>query len=484
MKSLLLKPRWVEGESWPGYLLRLAEVNQLTSGLHSLANLTLHPTPEMLSSPPTQVLWALGFGWLDVPCANSSPAGWHNLAPFRAGRSRWTSFCPACFREAGGEYQLAIGDLPLQLSCPKHGCALVRNCPACREPITVSRFRVAQCDCGQLFSRVKSEPLMGQHQILQKLLQLNRTSLAEVPTFAAAGLEDVAAVQLVQYLAHASGPGWKGSSRKTRIYDAWATSEQLEAASSWFTDWPTSFEERYSRLMLDRRARGERPLCNAIRTIRSFPALAKVVDSLIARRRQSPRPKKIHAPPREYLTLKELMSATGVHYDTIQGWIASGRLGTVEILPRGAQSHYKIPRELGMSAVRFIKATASVSEMAAEVGLTTSALHTLVQCGYVDAAAVAKSTYTARVKPQQIHRMTRDILAMARGQPRRPLATCTLSDALVRARRVGKRAPGELVAAVRSGSLEVHKTDKSDTTLASVSITRDNLSRWFRTRRE
>lgn len=150
---LLLRPQPKQGESWPGYLVRVANANCLPS-LLSLANIAdLHSVGELLRSDPRETLRLLGIG-------TTTESAW---APYirpkslinRSGRKglqpqRWTSpVCPYCLAADGDEPHIrSHWDWAMQTHCPVHKVLLVECCSSCNQLIDLRRPRVDFCVCG------------------------------------------------------------------------------------------------------------------------------------------------------------------------------------------------------------------------------------------------------------------------------------------------------------------------------------------------
>jgi len=59
---------------------------------------------------------------------------------------RWPRLCPACLRER--PIWWAVWDLGLVAACPRHGCVLLNQCPACQRKTGWERPAVYKCRCG------------------------------------------------------------------------------------------------------------------------------------------------------------------------------------------------------------------------------------------------------------------------------------------------------------------------------------------------
>jgi len=69
---------------------------------------------------------------------------------------RWPRLCPGCLRER--PIWWAVWDLGLVAACPRHGCVLLNQCPACQRKTGWERPAVYKCRCGFDFREVSPEP--------------------------------------------------------------------------------------------------------------------------------------------------------------------------------------------------------------------------------------------------------------------------------------------------------------------------------------
>ncbi len=171
------------GESLPGYILRLTELNYYDrpSRITSLAGVPIATTtPSFMTTPGDLTLLAT---LSDVPVEElqrrTYPAVQRHKMPFRVvsffghpvSHSVITydsaKICPACLQEIGCCH--AVWDLLPVTTCPVHTCLLLRHCPGCRKRISWKRTKLCVCDCGFDW-RNSAVSLIDQREI--KLAQL------------------------------------------------------------------------------------------------------------------------------------------------------------------------------------------------------------------------------------------------------------------------------------------------------------------------
>ena len=150
---LLVTPSCKEGESYPGYLLRMANDNGY-DGLCRLANiLHLDRRHGRLATVDTsQLMRLLGISAKAFP---PKPQESRAIEKLDGSKKRsilhygWpmnVAWCPICLAE--DEYWRADWDSPLALVCTKHACLLARKCGGCAKPVTILRPSLLQCRCG------------------------------------------------------------------------------------------------------------------------------------------------------------------------------------------------------------------------------------------------------------------------------------------------------------------------------------------------
>ncbi len=160
-KRLLLRARPLPHESFLGFILRLAELNDCDS--------------------PTWITQEAGLGYVGRKCAATShkpinlsalsnltdvnlaeleslryPVDIKSVSTFRrlffgfpvpqyVIRPKHPKVCPRCLLEF--PYIHKVWEFALVTTCPVHKCLLLDNCPSCGERITWARNKVAVCQC-------------------------------------------------------------------------------------------------------------------------------------------------------------------------------------------------------------------------------------------------------------------------------------------------------------------------------------------------
>lgn len=473
--KLLLKPRWMPGESWPGYLLRLAEANQLGRLAGLGAGLNLRPN-ELLMADPASILDTMGVDAQGLPPADPPVPGWMRTIPFRAGRSGFTSWCSLCLRDDSTPHFRALWDLPLQLTCEVHECQLERVCPSCGQDLTVLRKRLLYCDCGRQLATVPPRATSSSVKRMQQIFTRGRAA-SDARSFAAATNEELLGVQLLRWLAQRSEVSLQRPKRM-RMTHAWLKGEELARVIPWFEDWPHEFERRYANLdssrVVGRGKRSFRSVC------RIFSELDSAIANLKARSRRMRRPKRSNSSRTEFVGIRRAMELTGMHYEVIRRWIDQGLLGEVKIQRlRSGQHLYEIPAEAVSQAAALTHKTDHLRHLAGQVGLSTSALNKLVGDGLLRSISLQKSSYTARLQATEVFELTRKLRSSARGPVRTAKEIWSLSRAIELAHRRGRGAVRALIAAISEGRIDLHLMDPLDIGLASASVKKIEFRDWL-----
>lgn len=142
MDRLLLRPRPEYGESWPGYLCRLADCNAL-SGVAGLVRVLNVSKGALLCGQLANGKTSFA---LNVP----DPAKGALISSLVIGRSWRTRVCPVCM-DCENPIAQAHWDGPLTLRCTQHRCMLVDRCDSCKAPVRHDRPALDSCECGKPF---------------------------------------------------------------------------------------------------------------------------------------------------------------------------------------------------------------------------------------------------------------------------------------------------------------------------------------------
>lgn len=147
---LICRPMPLDGESWPDYVIRLAEENCIKGGLRAMAYLAGMYVNQLLIAAPSEVLLRFGIILseiyqehpLDVPMDRKLTL----LVTY--GRCNKTRLCPLCLAADDIPFIRAEWGMPMSIACPHHRTLLIDKCQLCGERLDVFRPGLLQCHCG------------------------------------------------------------------------------------------------------------------------------------------------------------------------------------------------------------------------------------------------------------------------------------------------------------------------------------------------
>lgn len=443
--SLLLRPRWREGESWDGYLLRVANANEMP-GIWSLARLLGIQVGELLVHRPAQILEALGFRLDSVPqmrtCEERRQAsrGGHGST----GRSRrsvlphgrqWeAAYCPLCLASDEVPHFRAIWSRPLELGCRIHRIALLHRCSACGKSQRADRAELLFCQCG---AKLAEQPLFAIDPAWMSIAPafgLERRSNDE-ETFQPTPPREAVAASVVERLAlyeRQAAP----DSRKVRVGFKLSL-EDVQAAVAWFHDWPAQFEHRYRQALLaGRMVQNERRTCYIqSKSLSSpmFPAVNEVVRRVCSDSGLRPRTV-MQKTLTDYLSIPDqsvpsAMKILGMSRAQVWWLAGNGSLPGSKQLSSNAMS---IPTESVLDLLTVISATEDCDVAADRRGFRRSAMRQLLRTGLIPALVISEYS-TSRVFPQVWDEFADYLLAVATPLPSELAASAVAIDAVIAA---------------------------------------------------
>jgi hypothetical protein len=106
---LLIRPQPETGESWPGYLLRIADLNHLNQGLAHFAKLLGITPAALIGSEPATVLGALGLSTTRSDLGRFAKKGTGNYPLRNSLRAHSARVCPQCLEEMSNKHIGKLG---------------------------------------------------------------------------------------------------------------------------------------------------------------------------------------------------------------------------------------------------------------------------------------------------------------------------------------------------------------------------------------
>jgi hypothetical protein len=486
---LLIRPQPEPGESWPGYLLRVAALNHLNNGLAHFAKVLGVSHLALIGSEPDIVLGRLGFASLKRDQEQLVKHG-KGIRPLRNSlRASSARFCPKCIQEMHNKHLLARWDRAFQFKCEKHEVLLVDRCPTCSRPITHLRRSLLACDCGTSFLRMPSPISTMDFVAVYRILELQEIYVSTARTFESSTPADLAALIFCKRLELLSQPKMHDSSKRNfgRVSELFFRFEELVKIHDIFTRWPLNFH-----LYLERHqeAFNESPSPLLLSPPLSAAGLLRPVRAAIAERafhvHRSLKPKRrsaalIQSSIDESVGIKYLIQSAGCSYDTARYWLDTGRLGPYEAnrLPNGT-IRYRIAKDKVQKAIQISRSVSSVKEMALVLGTTNDTIRLFVRAGAIHAIPFGRASYNFRVQPAEVVEYANKLLKCAR------LSTSLEKDYVVFSRAIRPflrrkvRRLQNFLGAILGGQIPVRKVQRYVVCIDELLIDQSALRRWER----
>ena len=247
---MLIQPRPEEGESWPGYLLRIAEQNHMTNGLQSFAQ-RLGVIPQTLvASQPEVVMGALGIKHVEqTPGVFAQSGSGRNLMK-ESGRTFLCRVCPLCLNEMWPRYIKASWERAFEFICDRHHLLLVDRCPKCGRSISYLRKHFLACDCGMSYLSLPLQKVPKDFVSYYKVLDLADVYAKPAKTFEASSVLETHAVMFCRRLQsmRETIASVKKQKRPSQFYNVFMSYADFQGIEDIFEQWPQglhAFLERH-----------------------------------------------------------------------------------------------------------------------------------------------------------------------------------------------------------------------------------------------
>lgn len=476
--KLLLRPRPISGESWPGYLLRLAETNSF-GGAAKLAKGLGKTVYGLFTSPPEEILSVLQIE-PPVDAAQPLPVAFP-WAPslFSSGRPLNSKVCTMCLPVMDIPHLKADWDRAFAFECRKHRVLLTETCHACGCPLTYLREHVARCNCGFRLSHTRPRrPEAFLFGVLD-LLQLGLDHINPSPTFGCSGRQDLAAQTFLQWLARLDA-GLYGKKASARKLQAYVSLDEVRKIAHWFDEWPRSFVKRAFEVQIQAESRYSVKVMifNHGKVDRwRFPRIVDALSENVLNGRTAPRPRMevgletATLNSAEFVSKRFVMRATGCSAHIVGQWLSKGWLGNVQIAhPRKGLMQYLITREAASKAIQLIRSTASAQEMAKAIGMKVGCLRDLIRYGVIRGLPYGQADWDKRVVPEEVFQLTARLLAAAKLAPQSKGAGILLEAAILRLSRPHSALVEPFIRAVLSCEIPTRLFDRHPTRLDQISL--------------
>ena len=478
----------MEGESWPGYLLRLAEANGF-SGLEAISRILHRTNYQVIASSPPATLRLL-----DVNCSTlmgadfvAAPPGCIYTELGTYGRSIFARVCSKCLTCDGIPYARASWDLALQVCCPIHRCLLIDECPQCSHRLDYRRPSIVRCICGYDLRLCRTQPAANLYAFIRETFELDHDPSVHFVTFAQSSKQERDALAVLLRLLAQAQPGPRPGRHTAKIpsTQAFIRAKDLDALAGWFGDWPNGFIQR---LIQSKRTRAQSRIVklNSFTLMAGqFPRINRVVIDADARWRRSPRPgKKTHDRnallQKDLLGVKDLMSLTGRHHNDAIVWLRTGLLWpTVTQKDARGRDVLKVPPAQVTRLLSLVQQTTTFTDAARTIGVDPLALRTLTRQGRLPSVRMGKADYTARVRHEDVYAFAAQVRSVAR--PSRPTGQQAIDFSTAVRQLLRRRSSlfGKFLDDLGSQSLPLRVFDKHAVYLNDTYIYHDELVAWI-----
>lgn len=486
---MLIRPQSEDGESWPGYLLRVASLNHLSQGSAHFGRLLNVSPVALIASAPSMVLGKLGLA-PNQPEAGQFAKQGTGILPLRNSlRAHSARICPQCLEEMTNKHLLATWDRAFQFTCHKHEILLVDRCPQCSRPMSHLRRKLLACDCGASLLGMPRHRSTLDFGALYRALDLHEIYAAPAQTFSASRPEDLAALifcrrlkVLQAYKTHGLKP-----KRLGRIEELFVRLEEIMKIHDAFNQWPRNLQ---SILESHRTAFNASPVPLLICRPLSPPSLLLTIKAAIAdwsfhiHRSLKPRrrsPQLIQKSVEEKVGIKYLIESSGCSYDTAQYWLESGRLGPYEVCeqPNGTK-RYQIGKDRVQKAIHIARSSSSVKDMAIALGTSSDTVRALVRAEVVHAIPFGRAPYNVRLLPAEVTEFAARILECARFRKNLDGEQVIFSTAIRRFRERPARQLQDFLEAILNGQIQVSKVQRYVVAIDELLIDQNALRKWER----
>lgn len=487
---LIQRPIPKEGESWPGYLLRLAQKNHL-NGITELSNV-LNVTPrELLVSSPDSVLSKLKMKWKNDETLRGQKYYIKTTKKARSihlvtyGRSMRTRVCAKCLVDSGSTKFPANWDRAFQFQCVEHQILLLEACPKCKSEITHERRCLESCDCGFSYAESPIQKIDFSLEAFYAACDLMDEYEFNAPTFSPYSQQELTVLMFLKRIFALIDGKTKGNGRYALSGDGFVTLEKMKQLNVLFENWPSNFnaflhEQIRSLNKTPKQLIFQSPLNTSSKLMKIRVAVASASHLWRKKTVRKPRltkPRKLIEC--EYVNRTYLMAETGCDKKTATFWIESGWLGSVstEIGPNGVLK-FKISKTAVQKAIHICKSTSSPTEMAMLIGLSELALRHLVRATVLTSIKYGKSVNNYRLEPKQVFELTRHIFDVAIHETEMSFEQLSFDEAI---RFFGSQKPTvlkRLIDDIQAGGLAVYKTVKDAISLNQVSFEKAKFEAW------
>lgn len=441
--KLAYRPDPCDGESWPGYLLRLANHNGLR-GLRSIATL-LQMTEERLLRAD---IYDIG-DRLRLPYPED---GGEDGRAYRGHLKMRTRVCPECLSSDKIPFIRSAWDSPLKLHCELHRKLLVDTCPVCFRHLSYTRASLEVCRCGVRIGSWASTSTEAWMRDLYETTQTQATVERHRPTFSPIADEDLKGADLLIQLVRLYKRQRHLVIKQRAPRFKFVASVDLEVLKQIFGRVPDSMRVNIAKWQASGVALNKVP----VQAGSMFHSIWLMIRSDIKRAKVALLDP-INQPPAGFVSKRRLMNETGLHPTAIDYLIEVGLLrGVVKV--GGATEftgRYLIPEEEFQGLLALHKGSMAIQQAADFALVRPSTIRILGYSSAIQTYRFGKCKYMFRVKSTDLAAVVHQVRSKAYTRRGSVEDLISIEDALTVLYRLATTLPRKLLDEICADRLRV-----------------------------
>lgn len=447
--KLSFRPDPCEGESWPGYLLRLSNANGLR-GLRAIAT-SLQMTEERLLRADINKIGKL-LNLSDVSAHSSDGSAYRGYVNMR------TRLCPECLQNDEVPFIRAAWDSPLKMHCEFHRKLLVDTCPVCCRELGYRRSWLNVCQCGTLLESWRTFTSEAWLRDLYEVVQTKPTIDLPRPTFSPIYEEELKSADLIMRMIwFQRSPRYEGKEKRISRYK-FVGQEDLDFCKEIFGYVPDSLHAFVSKLQKSKIHLSSLPVPHDSMLHAIWVQTRRYLRQ--SRRALQPAPRQ---PPVGFVSKRRLMNEMGLHPTAIDYLMEVGLLQGVMKVPATSAltSSFLIPEDEFQGLLALYKGSMSIKEAADFALVRAGTIRILGYSQVVQTFRLGKCKYVFRIKATDLSEIVQRLLFQAQRYRGSFENLVSLEDALTELYQFDTALPKTLLNEIYAGRLQVWVFNRS-----------------------
>jgi len=399
--TLLVRPAPLVGESWGGYLLRLANANHV-AGSRLLGRVINLSHIQLLRAYPPTVLGQFGIR-SEIEIELESKKIGRQAQPFIH------RYCPSCLEEDEIPFMRDHWEKRTVLYCEKHLCMLVTNCSKCKEKVTYKRNALLSCNCGFNFKEEKTSGLPYWLSRYYQAFEVERKD--QDITFSQNRDEENRVFDVVSKTMNLVRSA--RNFRLRRVGQMAATKDKgrltdLECLEQIFKNWPNGFKAIASNYLENKPMRF-RKLCNVTFGLKGYEILRNQLVVLDQIKKNSIKMKRksdvfwLTENKDDYVSKNYFKLKTGLNNNEILDLIQSEKLiGTIKNESTFKCLRYAIPKKYIEIYKNYTVQTSTAETAALEIGMSGYVIRSLVSRRVFSKLKITENSVAYRLDPVEL----------------------------------------------------------------------------------